>query len=33
MKESIFIDNFTFFINNERSVKISDLTIYEFEYN
>ena len=31
--ESIFIDNFTFFINNERSVKISDLTIYEFEYN
>ena len=31
--ESVFIDNFTFFINNERSVKISDLTIYEFEYN
>ncbi|MBO4623177.1 MAG: hypothetical protein J5691_04740 [Bacilli bacterium] len=29
----MYIDNFTFFINNERSVKISDLTIYEFEYN
>lgn len=32
-EECLFIDNFTFFINNERSVKISDLTIYEFEYN
>ena len=32
-EKNIFIDNFTFFINNERSVKISDLTIYEFEYN
>ena len=31
--DSLYIDIFTFFVNNERIVKLSDLTIYEYEYN
>ena len=31
--KELYIDNFNFFTNNNRMVKYSDLTIYEFEYN
>lgn len=31
--DSLFIDTFRFFVNNERSIKSTDLIIYEFEYN
>lgn len=30
---SLYIDPFVFFINNERVVRADELTIYEFEYN
>lgn len=33
MLKSEYYDKFIYFVNNAKTVKVSDLTIYEFEYN